>query len=130
MEPEPEPEPTETPVQDLTLTACDTTGHHLLYTVQDHDLHDRKRARHLYPGGAADVYRLILLFESCKDCLGIARPAASKCSSGRQAAAPHPCELMGLIRGFGKCLHIVTSTPKRRGRGALKDSSPCCSSIR
>lgn len=54
----------ETPASDVTLTTCYTTGHYLLHTVQDHDLHDHKRARYLYPGAAADVYRLMLLFES------------------------------------------------------------------
>lgn len=53
--------------------------------MQDQDLHDHKRARHLYPGGAADVYGLILLFESWTDCFGIARTVASKCSNSRAA---------------------------------------------
>lgn len=105
--PLPEPEPAETPASDVTLIICYTTGHYLPHTVQDHDLHDYERARYLYPGAAADVYRLMLLFESEKDCFGIARPAALKCSSGRAgcraaAAAPRLPELMALIRGFGE----------------------------
>lgn len=60
----PEPQPAETPVSNVTLSTCYTTGHYLLHTVRDHDLHDHKRARYLYPGAEADVYRLMLLFES------------------------------------------------------------------